>query len=86
MEETTGKKAPKFVNRLGSDVHSSPVAAKNQRPYTAGGTSKSAGKYQFSAKQKTPLDVRLHDQFGIDLGNKLFRNDRFEQKIADVQR
>lgn len=30
--------------------------------------------------------MRLHAEFGISLGNKLFRNETFEKKIADVQK
>jgi len=30
--------------------------------------------------------VSLHTDFGISLGNKLFRNVEFEKRIADVQK
>jgi len=30
--------------------------------------------------------LRLHAEFGISLGNKLFRNETFEKRIADVQK
>ncbi len=60
--DTTGKKAPKYVNRLGSNVENSPTSAQKlyQRPYTT--MSKSANKYSAAASaKKTALDMRLHD-------------------------
>lgn len=34
----------------------------------------------------TPIEVRLHTNFGVSLGNKMFKNEVFEKRIHDVQR
>ena len=65
----------------------SPVAAQQrQRPNTAANLKP---KKQTSAgnkyKRKPEIDLRLHSEFGISLGNKLFKNEKFERKITDIQ-
>ena len=36
--------------------------------------------------RKPEVDMRLHSEFGISLGTKLFKNEKFERKIEDVQK
>ena len=84
----TGKNPPKQVNRAnnGSPMrmrpdHKAPVG----KPGTRGkpGT-KSAAKPTFGRTNTTPMDLRVHSEFGIMLGEKLFKNERFEKQITDV--
>ena len=75
LYDTTGKKPPKQVNRLGSNpVNYSPVATSKSRPYST--MAKTTGGK--NASKKTNLDMRLHAEFGIQMGNKFFRNEKFE--------
>ena len=34
----------------------------------------------------TPVEVSLHTNFGVSLGNKMFKNEVFEKRIHDVQK
>ena len=85
--QTTGKRAPNVANRFGVSGNSSP--GKNRSPTaTKKPTNSLRNSYQpktASKRFQDPIDLRLHSEFGISLGNKLFKNEKFDRKIQDVQ-
>lgn len=72
------------------------VPAYVNRPFTSSGHAKITPVKETSAKSRpaksaakatsSSIEMKLKTDFGITLGNKLFRNEEFERKIAEVQR
>jgi len=75
----TGKEPPKVVNRANGSSpthrpsHKAPPQKANGRAGDRNGA-KSAGKPTMKRTNTTPIEVNLHSSFGIQLGNKLFKN------------
>lgn len=85
----TGKEPPKAVHRFNA---ASPTKAGRQAasPHKTTGKAasragaKSAGKPTMKRTNTTPIEVSFSSNFGIALGNKLFKNEVFEKRITDV--
>lgn len=92
LRMVTGKEPPKFVNRAGASPKRANTkmgsynAAANTSTRGANNRAgaKSAGKPTFKRTNTTPYEVSLHSNFGVSLGNKMFKNEVFEKRIHDV--
>ena len=73
----TGKAPPKTVHRAFHNQSKSPTRADPKPRYSG---AKSAAKLA----KPSPIDVRLRSEFNVSLGNKYFKNEKFDRKIADI--
>ena len=86
MQQRANISPPKQVTRLGTSTGFKPGASRGSSPLGKQ-ESKSASKIPTYKSQKSnPVNMRLHTEFGIDMGGRLFRNEEFEKRIAEVQR
>ena len=91
LYDTTGKPPPNVVYRASVGASPKGKAARqaegirNSQTSPQRRTAKSAMKQSASYKKKPIENMCLTDQFGISLGQKMFKNEAFESRLRDVQ-
>ena len=92
LYDTTGKPPPNVVYRASVGASPKGKAARyaegirnSQASSPQRRTAKSAMKHTASYKRQPVENMCLTDQFGISLGQKMFKNEAFESRIRDVQ-